>query len=498
MKAGNGPRQRRNQSARLERLARSSAGRTQGAIGEFEFEAEEPIEVELFGGEPFFGFLAGRGFEFDEHLSLLHVDQDAADGGLRGRGEATGEFFGALPREAGERVLRDVARHSFSRSIKMAADFSAPSNTTEAEKKQMAERRSAHPYYTYEAIQAQPELVERVLARREEIEGVAAALASKERITFAGIGTSLHAARIAENWMQEMTAGRLRVHFAQSFEALHYPMGFGAGDAVAVITHTGTTTASVQLLAAARKAGALTVAITGESAGEGAHAADIQIETCEQEVSFAYTKSYTAALTAIALLIGGVAERRGLLAKRNAIDELEQAPGLMREVLGLEAQTREFAARAARLSRIALFGSGTGWATASEAALKIKESSYIAAEGFETEEILHGPFSELDAGAALVGLLSGGEPDERARQILRAAGELKMLRAAVAPPSSNHEIPAEEVFVVPETPAWLAAFVHLVPLQMLSYFLALARGVNPDTGRQDQTGHAAAAKHYKY
>jgi glutamine---fructose-6-phosphate transaminase (isomerizing) len=380
----------------------------------------------------------------------------------------------------------------------MAAALAGKSNTSAAEKKQMPERRIAHPYYTYDAIQAQPALIEKLLSKRAAIEQVADAVAERNRITFVGIGTSLHAAQIAESWMREFTAGRLLVQFEQSFELVHHPIAFGPGDAVIVITHTGTSTASVQALQKARAAGALTVAITGEASGEGIRGANFQIETCDQEVSFAYTKSYTTALAAIALMILRIADRRNLLSATNASAALETVPALMRQALGLEPQVRDLAKQICPLSRIALFGTGAGWATAREAALKIKESCYIAAEGFQTEEILHGPFSELDSRAALIGILSGRDTDARARQILRAAGELKMLRAAVAPPSANRDISAEHIFVVPEAAEWLCAFVHLVPLQLLSYFTALERALNPDTGRQDQAAHAAASKHYKY
>jgi glucosamine 6-phosphate synthetase-like amidotransferase/phosphosugar isomerase protein len=95
-------------------------------------------------------------------------------------------------------------------------------------------------------------------------------------------------------------------------------------------------------------------------------------------------------------------------------------------------------------------------------------------------------------------LLTSNPGDDRGRAILRAAGELKALRAAVAVSSANRDISAEQIFVVPECTGWLAAFVHLVPLQLLTYYIALERGLNPDTGRQDQPAHAAAAKHYKY
>src|SRR5271155_3128810 len=237
--------------------------------------------------------------------------------------------------------------------------------------------------------------------------------------------------------MREFTSGRFLAHFEQSFELIHHPIAFGADDAVVVITHTGTTTASAEALRAARAAGALTVAITGRASGEGVRGADFHIETCEQEVSFAYTKSYTTALAALALLIGRVAERRKLLSKETSLSSLERVPALMKQALALEPQVRELAKQVARLSGINIFGSGAAWATAREGALKIKESCYIAAEGFETEEILHGPFSEIDSRSAMIGLLTGTPADDRARAILRAAGELKMLRAAVAVPSAN-------------------------------------------------------------
>ena len=374
----------------------------------------------------------------------------------------------------------------------------------------MAEPRTAHPYYLYDAIHAQPALIEKVLGRRDAIERAADAMAEKDRITFVGIGTSLHAAQVSELWMREFTAGRIWPHFEQSFELVNHPITFGPRDAVVVITHTGTTSASVAALRVAHDSGALTIAITGQMARETIGAeirgADFHIETCDQEVSFAYTKSYTTALAALALMLLRVAKRKKLLAPGLHARAIERIPDFIRQTLTLEPQIREIAKQIVPLARIVLFGADVGWPTAREGALKIKESCYIAAEGFETEEVLHGPFSEIDNRAALIGLLTGTPSDNRARQILRAAGELKTLRIAIATSSANHEISAEHTLVVPEPAAitksepgeWLAAFTHLIPLQLLNYFIALDRGVNPDSGRQDQPAHAAASRHYKY
>jgi glucosamine--fructose-6-phosphate aminotransferase (isomerizing) len=362
----------------------------------------------------------------------------------------------------------------------------------------MAETRTAHPYHAYEAIFAQPALIDLVLAQREAIERAAQAVAQKQRVVFVGIGTSLHAARVAESWLREFSGGQVWAHVEQSFELVHRPVTFGASDAVVVITHTGTTTASIEALRMARASGALTVAITGKSSGEGLRGADFQIETCEQELAFAYTKSYTTALAVLALVAMRIAQKKTGTAQTDRLAELSGVPELMRQALKLEPQVREAAARVAPVARIEIFGSGAAWPTASEAALKIKEACYIAAEGFETEEILHGPFSETDSRGFLVGLLVGDATDARARQILRAAGDLKMRRAAIAVPCASRALDAEEIFVVPECRAWLSAFVHLVPLQLLMYYLALERHTSPDSGRMEQADHAAASQHYKY
>jgi glucosamine--fructose-6-phosphate aminotransferase (isomerizing) len=363
----------------------------------------------------------------------------------------------------------------------------------------MAETRSTHPYFLYDAIQAQPDLIEQVFAKQRGIlEKAAAAAVGRKRFVFIGIGTSLNAANIAERWMRFHSSGRAMSRAEQSFEFVNYPLALGADDVAIVITHTGTSTQSVEALRAAKAAGALTFAVTGEKPGDGILGADFRVETCEQEVAFAYTKSYTTAMAAIAEWILNILEPRGLVKDPAAARAaLQKVPALMRQALRTELQIREIAKQVAEKQRLIFFGSGTCWATASEASLKIKETSYIAAEGFETEELLHGPFSEIDSRGAIVGMLTGHPSDERARTILRAAGELGMLRVALTVPDANRDIAAEHVVVLPETPVWLAPFVHLVPLQLLTYHVALARGCNPDTGRQDQEQHARAHKVYK-
>jgi len=363
----------------------------------------------------------------------------------------------------------------------------------------MAEMRKAHPYFLYDAVVEQPKWIEHVFkTQRETLKAAAEAAAGQKRVLFIGIGTSLNAANVAERWMREHSGGRAEARAEQSFEFNHYPLTMSKDDVAVVITHTGTTSQSIEAMRAAKKAGALTIAITGQMCGEGIRGADFHVETTDQEVAFAYTKSYTAALAALGVWILELLGRQKLLKGGSGeAAELEKVPALMKEALKLEAQAKEVAPEVGKRQRLVFFGAGTAWATACEAALKFKETSYISAEGFETEEILHGPFSEIDGRGTMVGLLTGDSADDRGRNILEAAGELKMLRIAVAAPTANRGIAAEHTFVVPEAKAWLAPFLHLVPLQLLNYHVGIARGVNPDSGRQDQQAHASAHKIYK-
>ncbi|MGH9704448.1 MAG: SIS domain-containing protein [Candidatus Acidiferrales bacterium] len=361
----------------------------------------------------------------------------------------------------------------------------------------MAEIRSSHPYHMHDAIAGQPALVERMLESRcNEIQRAAEAAAAKKRIIFAGIGTSLHAAQVAEHFLRHLTGGQAEARAEQPFELLNYPLALSANDAVVVITHTGTTSYNIELLRSARAAGALTIAVVGEASGEGTSAAEILIQTCEQEVCFAYTKSYATALAALAQFAVAVAKRRGAPMDA-AANQLKQLPAAMKRALDSEKKIREVAKAAKGRDRVVLFGAGPNWATALEGALKIKETSYLAAEGSENEQVLHGPFSEIDSRTLLVALLAGGKVDERARTVLRSAGEVKALRIAIAVPSANREIAAEYVVETPEVEEWLSPLVLLEPVQLLTYYLALERGINPDTGRQDQAPHAKAHTLYK-
>jgi len=369
----------------------------------------------------------------------------------------------------------------------------------------MKQNRTTHPYHMYDAIRAQPALVAQLLgAQGVELDRAAKAVAARQRLIFAGIGTSGHAAQMGGYFLRLLTAGRLVPLVEESFELVNYPLALTSGDALIATSHRGWKNYSVEAVRRAKAAGALTVAITGEGGSEGIRAADFVFTTCEQEISFAHTKSYTTALAILAALVVRIAENDGLLADQNAVAALEGIPASITAALSCEPQARTAAKAIASRQRLIFVGAGPNSITAREAALKVKETSYVAAEGLQTEEFLHGPLSEMDARAALVAFLSGGPGDARTRQILTAVGELEVVRVAIAAPGADAGAAgpsfgalAEHSIAVPATAEWLSPFPQTVAAQLLSYFLALERSTNPDWGREDDPAHARSRTHYK-
>ena len=169
------------------------------------------------------------------------------------------------------------------------------------------ETRRGHPYFMYDAILAQPQAIEDVLRKHETtVQEVAATLASKRRLYLVGIGTSWHAALVAEHWFRRFCARSMEVQAWHSFEFCAYPPPLASEDAVIIVSHRGTKTYSFQALEMAKAAGAYTVSITSTDPGPRIQVADAVLNTVEQERSAAFTVSYTAVLAVMALLATAV------------------------------------------------------------------------------------------------------------------------------------------------------------------------------------------------
>jgi fructoselysine-6-P-deglycase FrlB-like protein len=279
-----------------------------------------------------------------------------------------------------------------------------------------------------------------VFAQPEWLRGVAERVGDRRlpeaRVVFTGCGTSLHAAQ---------TGG----YALQALEAVLAPP---EADLLVVVSHEGGT--SMALEAVEAFSGPVWL-VTGKEESPLAEVADeVLVVTPELEESYCHTASYTAAVAALAALRD---------------EDISALPAAVGRVLAGE----QFPVSAH--DRIAIVGAGRDLPTVREAALKLREGVHIPTETHETEQILHGHLAAIDETVRVFVLEGEGRAAERARDVVRALGE----------------IGADTTLVPTEHPA-----VDIVRFQLLTLALAEDRGINPDTIRWDEPRWDAARKSY--
>jgi glucosamine--fructose-6-phosphate aminotransferase (isomerizing) len=355
----------------------------------------------------------------------------------------------------------------------------------------MDERRDRHPFHMYDAIFAQPGEFVRVLQENwTAVDEFATGASSCERLFLVGIGTSYHAARVGEYLLREYGGG-LDVRAIHAFDFALYGPDLAPGDCVVGVSHRGTKRYTARALESAVEAGCRTALVTGEGGSVSVETGAV-FRTVAQERSAAHTVSYTAAISILALLAGRIGYRR---TGSEALEEgllRDELPAALRTVLGVEGRIESLAREHLRRRRIWLLGGGPSAVTAEEIALKIKETSYLQAEGMSTETMLHGPFQCVEAEDLFVLIAPAGPAQERTLEVVELAAEIGGELLVVG--DGTPDLPQERVdlVAVPSVPEPFSALTCLVPLQLFSYHLALARGTNPDGFRVDDPRFARA------
>ncbi len=323
-----------------------------------------------------------------------------------------------------------------------------------------------------EQIAAQPAAVEALL--RVEVP----ALDPARPIVLTGIGTSLHACRVAASWATMLTGGRIRPVAVEAHE-LALQRSITAADQIVVVTHRGTKRYPNEVLRQGRSLAATTIAITGHGAPEPD--TDFVLRTCDDETSSTHTVSYVAALTMLGRLlsaIDGVDEDGALSAALRAVPEAQRrtlagpAPDLV-------------ARRLAAHSPLLITGSGLDAITADEAALKYKEGTYRWAEGMSVEVALHGTPAAFASPMAAICVRpahdDGGRTSELAR--LLAAVGVAVVGAGDGPDDDLRFAPV---------PVLARPLVAIVALQRLVASVARLVGSSPETTRADEEPWASA------
>ncbi|MGE5183570.1 MAG: glutamine--fructose-6-phosphate transaminase (isomerizing) [Acidobacteriota bacterium] len=348
-------------------------------------------------------------------------------------------------------------------------------------------------HFMLKEIHEQPRAVADTLVGRVDLEnddvrldGVDLDVAKIRRIVFIACGTSYHASLVGEFLIESLARIPTEVDLASEFR-YRDPI-VGPGDLVIAVSQSGETLDTMEAVREAKKKGATVLAISNVVESSIPRLADHAFYThAGPEIGVASTKAFTTQLVAIALVAVYLGRRNGKLSRDKAhelIGELVQLPNKMRDVVDSGAQLQVLARRYGNASGFLFLGRGSQYPIALEGALKLKEISYIHAEGYAAGEMKHGPIALIDDKLPVVVLVPRGPNYEKVVSNLAEvrARQGKVLAVATRGDSEigSH---ADDVVLVPDTALELQPILSVVPLQMLSYYVADGKGTDVDQPR---------------
>ncbi|MDR1186164.1 MAG: glutamine--fructose-6-phosphate transaminase (isomerizing) [Bifidobacteriaceae bacterium] len=315
-------------------------------------------------------------------------------------------------------------------------------------------------------------------------------LRSVDKIVVIACGTAAYAGHVAKYAIEHWCRIPVEVELAHEFR--YRDPVVTEKTLVVAISQSGETMDTIMAIRHAREQGAKVIAVVNTMGSTIARESDAALYThAGPEVAVASTKAFLAQITATYLLGLYLAQSRGTMFPdevRAVLNELDQMPDKIREVIGGEAAIRELAARMKDARSVLFLGRHVGYPVAMEGALKLKELAYIHAEGFAAGELKHGPIALIEDGQPVFVVV----PSPRGRGVLhdkvlsniqeiRARGARTLVVAEQGDTAVSEY--AEEVFWVPQTPTLLAPLVAVVPLQLFACALATAKGLDVDQPR---------------
>ncbi len=353
--------------------------------------------------------------------------------------------------------------------------------------------KGGYKHYMLKEIHEQPRAVADTLVGRINLEaddvsldGIELDVSKIKRIIFIACGTSYHASMVGEFLIESMARIPTEVDFASEFR-YRDPI-LGPGDLVVAVSQSGETLDTMEAIREAKRKGAQVFAISNVIEALIPRLADYAFYThAGPEIGVASTKAFTTQLVAISLLAIHLGRRTGTLSKERArelLGELVALPNKMRDIVESGAQIQAIARRYGAANGFLFLGRGSQYPIALEGALKLKEISYIHAEGYAAGEMKHGPIALIDEHLPVVVLVPRGPSYEKTVSNLAEVRARQGKVIAIASRGDNdiggH---SDEVIVIPDTALELQPILTVLPLQMLSYYVADFKGTDIDQPR---------------
>ena len=307
-----------------------------------------------------------------------------------------------------------------------------------------------------------------------------------KRIIFLACGTSWHAGLVGEYLFEEFARVPVEVEYASEFRYRN-PIIY-EDDIVIAISQSGETADTLAAVELAKSKGATVLGVcnvVGSSIARATHGGSYT--HAGPEIGVASTKAFTAQVTVLTLMALHMAKVRGTLTEsryRQLLYELETIPTKIEEVLKLNDQLYKIATKYKDCRNALYLGRGVSFPVALEGALKLKEISYIHAEGYPAAEMKHGPIALIDEEMPVFVIATKGANYEKVVSNIQEVKARKgKITAVVTFGDKEVKAMADDLIEIPETDEFLVPLISVIPLQLLSYHIAVLRGCNVDQPR---------------
>ena len=311
-------------------------------------------------------------------------------------------------------------------------------------------------------------------------------LTNAKRIIIIACGTSWHAGLVGEYLFEDLARIPVEVEYASEFRYRH-PI-ITEDDIVIAISQSGETADTLAAIELAKSKGATILGIcnvVGSSIARATHAGSYT--HAGPEIGVASTKAFTAQVTLLTLMALDIAHRRGTIEisrYRQLLHELEAIPEKVKETLKVDDQVKELARIYTYARNFLYLGRGYNFPVALEGALKLKEISYIHAEGYPAAEMKHGPIALIDREMPVVVIATNkGTYDKVVSNIQEVKARNGKIIAIVTKGDSRVKEMADYIIEIPETEELFVPLLATIPLQLLSYHIAVMRDCNVDMPR---------------
>jgi glutamine---fructose-6-phosphate transaminase (isomerizing) len=351
-----------------------------------------------------------------------------------------------------------------------------------------------HRHFMAKEIHEQPEVVGHTLAHyldmtaeRVRMPDLPFDFAAIDRITISACGTAYYAGLIAKYWFERFARLPVEIDVASEFRYREAP--FSPGGLAVFVSQSGETADTLATLRYAKEQKQHVLSVVNVPTSTIARESDLVLPTLAgPEIGVASTKAFTCQLSALACLAVAAGRRRGILSEddeHRLVRALIEVPGHMAAALKLEAQIEHLARDLSKVRDVLYLGRGTSYPIALEGALKLKEISYIHAEGYAAGELKHGPIALIDETMPVIVIAPHDRVFEKTVSNMQevAARGGKIILVTDAKGAAEATVESLATLVLPDMPSTVTPLVYALPVQLLAYHTAVMMGTDVDQPR---------------